>query len=99
MFSKPGRGGGGEPGERSDEFGDPGPALRNADAGLAGGAGDAGGYVQQPVAQLLRLSLGQFTVQQVGLSPRDQVDRDERELQPAWLMANLREESGRSRCP
>jgi hypothetical protein len=56
--------------------------LRDADPDAALSAGDAGGDVQQPVAQRFRLGRGQLAVEQGGLGPGDQVGGGERQLEP-----------------
>ena len=43
-------------------------------------AGDVGGDVQEPVAQLLRLGQGMVVAQEQGLGPGEQVDAGEGEL-------------------
>ena len=47
-----------------DEVVGPGPALGDPQPGAAGGAGDPGGDVQQPVAQLLGFGGGEVAVQE-----------------------------------
>jgi hypothetical protein len=49
-------------------------------AGLAGGAGESGGDVQQPVAQFLGFGLGEVAVQEQGLGPGEQVDAGQGEV-------------------
>src|SRR5262245_58165575 len=71
-----------EAGEGRGEVVGPGPAVGDAQSHAAGGAGDAGGYVQQPVAQFLRFGGGQLAVQEQVLGPGEQVDGGQRELQP-----------------
>jgi hypothetical protein len=54
-------------------------------AGPAGGTGDPGGDVQQPVAQCLRLGAGEVAVQEQGPGPGEQVDAGQGELQPGLV--------------
>jgi hypothetical protein len=50
-----------------------------------GAAGDAGGGVQQPVAEFLRLCGGQLAAQRKSLGPGEQVDGGEGQLQPCGI--------------
>ena len=54
--------------------------MVDSDSGSALPACEAGGDVQQPVAQHLGLGLGQVVGQEGGLGPSDQVGRCQREL-------------------
>jgi hypothetical protein len=54
--------------------------LGNTQPGLAGGSGDAGGDVQEPVAQLLRFGGGEFAVEEEQSGPGEQVDPDQGDL-------------------
>lgn len=63
-----------EPVERGGELSDPGPAGVDSDADLALAAGNPGGGVQQPIAQLFDLDLVEHTVQKDGLGPARHVD-------------------------
>jgi hypothetical protein len=56
-----------------------------ADPDAALTAGDPGGDVQQPVAQLLRLGGGEVAVQERGLGPGDQVGGGEGEFEPGGV--------------
>ena len=88
-----GRGWSGERGAESVEaFGDvggPAPGLVDAQPDLAGAAGDAGGDVQDPVAEGVDLAAGQGGG--VGeadlLGPADQVDRGEDDFEPGVVLA------------
>src|SRR3954454_24218871 len=72
----------GEASERGGELGCPGPAGVNLDPGLALAANDPAGGVQQLVAQLLDLNLGEHAVEEDGLGPGDQVGGGQPQLQP-----------------
>src|SRR5207342_3644109 len=63
----------GEPVERSSELDGPRPVGVDLDHGAALAVADPGGGVQQPVAQLLRLGVGQAGFEEDGLGPGDQV--------------------------
>ena len=82
---------GGEACERGGEFVSPGPVVGDADEHAAPAAGDAGGDVQQPLAQRLRLASGEVAVQQGGLGPGDQIAGGEGELSQTALIANSRD--------
>ena len=73
---------GGESGERGGQLVSPGPVFGDAHEQAALAAGDAGGDVQQPVAQRLRLAPGELAVEQGGLGPGDQVGCGEGEFEP-----------------
>ena len=73
LGSGDGPGQGGEAGERGGESGRPGPGGGDAEPGAALPAGEAGGDVQEPVAQRFRFGAGQVAVEQGGLGPGDQV--------------------------
>ena len=79
----------GEPVERVGELIGPGPPVVDFDLGSALPAGEAGGDVQQPVAQRLGFGLGQLTAQQDGLGPSDQVGGGEGQLQPGLVDLKL----------
>ena len=64
----------GEAGERGGDGVGPGPGLCHAQPGAASGAGDAGGDVQEPVAQSFRFRGGEFAVAAQQLGPGEQVD-------------------------
>ncbi len=81
-----------EAGVRGDEVAGPRPSLGDAQVGPSGGADDAGGDVQESVAQLLRLRHGVLAVEQQGPGPGEQVDADQGELQPGGVDG---EQSGR----
>jgi hypothetical protein len=70
-----------EPVECGGEVAGPGPAAVDSDLGSALPPDETGGDMQQPVAQRLRLGLGQLTGQQGRLGPGDQVGGGERQLQ------------------
>ena len=82
---------GGEACERGGEFVSPGPVGGDADEHPAPAAGDAGGDVQQPLAQRLRLASGEVAVQQDGLGPGDQIAGGQGELSQTALIANSRD--------
>ena len=63
----------GKPSERGGEFVPPGPVFGDAEPSLALASGDPGGDVQEPVAQRLRFTDGEVTVQEDGLCPGNQV--------------------------
>src|SRR4029450_12705150 len=75
----------GEAGERAGQFYAPGPMFGDPDEQFALSAGDPGGDVEQPVAQRLRLALGQIAGQYGGLGPGDQVGRGQGELEPGGV--------------
>jgi hypothetical protein len=75
----------GKPVEGVGELIRPGPTMVDSDSGSALPAYEAGGDVQQPVAQHLGLGLGQVVGQEGGLGPSDQVGRGQRELQPGLV--------------
>ena len=68
--------------KRGGEVGGPGPGGLQAQCGGAGVEGQAGGDVQQPVAQTFGLGLGQFAGEQQALGPGDQVVREAHDLKP-----------------
>src|SRR5512132_2211383 len=74
---------------RDGEFPGPGPALSDAQVGPAGGADDAGGDVEEPVAQLLRFGPGVFAVEEQRSGPGEQVDADQGELEPGGVDGEL----------
>jgi hypothetical protein len=69
----------------------PGPAAVDLEAGAACAVDEAGGDVQQPVAQGLRLGFGEIglVVQENALGPGDEVDRDQRADQPRLVDREL----------
>lgn len=71
--------------ERVDEFVPPGPGRGDPEAKATAAASDAGGCVQQPVAQLLWLGGGQLSLPQQGLGPGEQVGGGEGQLQPCLV--------------
>jgi hypothetical protein len=75
----------GEPVERGDDLFGPGPAFGDAEPGAAGGAGDPGGHVEQPVAQGFGFGAGEVAVQQEVLGPGEQVDGGQGEFQPGGV--------------
>ena len=52
-------------------------------------AADAGGDVQQPVAQFLGFGEGEFAVQEQALGPGEQVDAGQVEFQPSGVDGEL----------
>ncbi len=67
--------------EGRGQFVSPGPGRRYPQA-QAAAAGEAGGDVQQPAAEFLRLGARQFAVQEEGAGPGGQVGRLEAEFEP-----------------
>lgn len=65
-----------------------------SDVGAALASGDAGGGVQEPVAQGFGFAVGQVAVEEQVLGPGDQVDACEGELEPGGVEREL---SGRNR--
>src|SRR3954447_13827885 len=65
-----------DPGERGGDLVGPGPAGGDAQPAAALAAGQAGGGVQNAVAQPFRLSLGEVAVEGEDLQPGDQVRGD-----------------------
>jgi hypothetical protein len=63
----------------------------DSDLGSALPAETAGGDMEQPVAQRLRLGLGQLTAQQGGVGPRDQIRGGQGQLQPDLVDLNSRD--------
>lgn len=55
----------------------------------AAAAGEAGGDVQEPVAEFLRLGGGQLPVQEEDTGPGEQVDRGEAEFEPDGVDAEV----------
>ena len=74
--SGPQRRQGADGGERGDEVGGPGPGGREAEVSSSGAVGQAGGDVQEPVAQRLRLARLQGRGQREQAQPRGQVGGD-----------------------
>jgi hypothetical protein len=70
----------------------PGPGALDAQPEPALSAGESGGDVEQPVAQRLRLGLGEIAVQEQVLGPGDQIDREHPQGQPRLVD---RERAGR----
>ena len=62
-----------ESGERGGEGVAPWPGLVDTDEQASLASGDAGGDVQQPVAQGVRFGGGELALEQGGLGPGDQV--------------------------
>jgi hypothetical protein len=73
--------------ERGGEDVGPAPGSVDLEPDAAAAAHEAGGDVQQPVAQRLRFGLGQrgIVVEQDGLRPRDEVDGGQRAGQPGLV--------------
>jgi hypothetical protein len=63
----------------------PGPGFGDPEPGLAGGAGEAGGGVQEPVAQFLGFRGGEVAVQEEVLGPGEQVDAGEGQFEPGGV--------------
>ena len=76
-----------QPGERAGQLGRPGPGALQAQDHAAGVADDAGGDVQQPVAQRLGLGHGERAVQQQRLGPAGEVLGGQDQLQPDGVAA------------
>jgi hypothetical protein len=64
--------------ERGDELVSPWPSVGDAECGLASGAGDQSGGVQQGVAKSFRFRSGEVTVEAQVLAPDQQVVGDDR---------------------
>lgn len=62
--------------------GPPWPGDGDSQVEAAAFAGEAGGGMQQLVAELLGLGIGEFAVQEQGAGPGGQVDRGQGQLQP-----------------
>src|SRR3954471_22207568 len=79
----------GEAVERGGELVGPGPVGVDLDPDFALAADDPAGGVQQLVAQLLGLDLGEVAVEEDGLGPGDQVGGGQRHLQPRLVDAEF----------
>ncbi len=84
LLGRPGCGA--QAGERGGQLGGPGPLLVDLEVPGAGGAGESGGDVQQPVAQRRRLAAGQFAVQAEHLGPGEQVGRGQGQFEPDLVL-------------
>src|SRR4051794_2345946 len=80
---------GGETGKRGGEVRGPRPAGVDLDPDFALAADDPAGGVQQLVAQLLGLDLGEVAVEEDGLGPGDQVGGGQLHLQPRLVDAEF----------
>ena len=81
----------GEPGEAGGQRVGPGPGALEAQRRLAGVEGQAGGGVQQPVAQRLGLADRELAVERQELGPGDEVLGDERDLDPHGVVVEVAE--------
>jgi len=82
----------GRPASRANaggEFVPPGPVSGDAEPSSALASGDPGGDVQEPVAQRLRCTDGEVTVQVGGLGPGDQVAGGQGRVQPDRVDGDL----------
>ena len=74
-----------------DQGGLPGPGSGQVQDGAAAAVGEAGGDVQQAVAEAFRLAAAKLTVQQQGLCPGDRVLADQDQLQPCLVGGEVAE--------
>ncbi len=84
LLGRPGCGA--QAGERGGQLGGPWPVFVDLELPGAGGAGEPGGDVQQPVAQRRRLAAGQFAVQAEHLGPGEQVGRGQAQFEPDLVL-------------
>src|SRR5690606_16437307 len=68
--------------ERGDEFGCPGPVGGEPAGGPSAGASDAGGGVEEAVAEPFRFGGGEVAVEREQAGPGEQVVRAEHEMEP-----------------
>ena len=71
--------------ERLDELGGPWPSGGESEPGLAAGAGDHAGSVEEGVAESFRFGSGEVTVEAQQLAPHEQVVGDEGGGQPGLV--------------